>query len=61
MQAIIACLIANATSLGTYKMGDSSDIPYAILCTGDENYIRLETLRAANDYISNKFSKFNAN
>ena len=57
MQAIIACLIANATSLGTYKMGDSSDIPYTILRTVDENYIRLETLRAANDYISNKFSQ----
>lgn len=57
MQAIIACLIANATSLGTYKMGDSSDIPYTILRTVDENYIRLETLRAANDHISNKFSQ----
>lgn len=57
IQAIIACLIANATSLGTYKMGDSSDIPYTILRTVDKNYIRLETLKAANDYISNKFSQ----
>jgi TnpA family transposase len=57
IQGIIACLIANATNLGTYKMGDSSDIPYTILRTIDENYIRLETLRAASDYVSNEFSQ----
>ena len=57
IQGIIACLIANATSLGTYKMGDSCDIPYTILRTIDENYIRLETIKAANDRVSDKFSK----
>ena len=55
IQATLACIIANATSLGTYKMGNSSDIPYCFLQPIEQNLIRLDTLRAANDCISNKF------
>jgi len=55
--AIRACLIANATSLGTYKMGELSDLNYNVLHNAERNYIRLETLGKANDCIINKFTK----
>lgn len=52
-----ACIIANATNLGTYKMGDSSDLTYSFLRGIEQNLIRLETLREANDLVSIGFSK----
>jgi TnpA family transposase len=50
---IIAGLIAWATNMGLGRMGEVSDIPYHQLARTSENFIRLETLRAANDEISN--------
>lgn len=47
-----ACIIANATNLGTHKMGDSSDLTYSFLRGIEQNLIRLETLREANDLVS---------
>ena len=43
--------------LGTHKMGEASDIPYNVLRTIDKNRIRLETLHAANNRVSECFSK----
>ncbi|OGT36130.1 MAG: hypothetical protein A3F11_10285 [Gammaproteobacteria bacterium RIFCSPHIGHO2_12_FULL_37_14] len=57
LKGLCACIIANATCLGTYKMGDSSDIPYTFLQAIEQNLIRLETLREANDIVSDSFSK----
>ncbi len=44
-----ACLIAWATNMGLGRMGDISDIPFATLASTSENFLRLETLKAAND------------
>ncbi|MCF6247092.1 MAG: Tn3 family transposase [Desulfobacula sp.] len=51
--AIYACLIANGTNLGVLKMVDICDLRLASLQITDKNYIRLSTLKAANDVISN--------
>ena len=50
---LTACLIAWGTNMGIGKMGSISDIGYQVLATASENFLRLETLRAANDCISN--------
>ena len=48
-----ACLIAWATNMGLGRMGDISDIPFATLASTSENFLRPETLKAANDCVSN--------
>jgi len=53
---LTACLIAWATNMGLGKMGSISDISYQVLAAISENFIRLETLKAANDRISNATS-----
>jgi hypothetical protein len=50
---IIACLVAWGTNMGLGRMGDLSDIGYPTLSTTSDNFIRLETLREANDMVSN--------
>ena len=52
-RVIIACLVAWGTNMGLGRMGEISDIGYDILAMTSDNFIRLETLREANDYISN--------
>lgn len=54
---LIPCLIAWGTNMGLYRMGEVSDIDYSKLATISSNFIRLETLREANDCISNAISK----
>ena len=51
--AMMACIIANATNLGIYKMAQSSDLSYQRLYTQSKNFMRLETLIDANDAITN--------
>ncbi len=48
-----ACLVAWATNMGLGRMGEISDITFATLASTSENFLRLETLKAANDCISN--------
>ncbi len=48
-----ACLVAWATNMGLGRMGDISDITFATLANTSENFLRPETLKAANDCISN--------
>lgn len=50
---IYACIIANGTNLGVLQMAGISDLRLATLQMTDRNYIRLSTLIAANDVISN--------
>ncbi|OYE01953.1 Tn3 family transposase [Nostoc sp. 'Peltigera membranacea cyanobiont' 232] len=50
---IIACLIAWGNNMGMRRMGQISDISYQLLTSTSENFIRLETLKDANDLISN--------
>jgi TnpA family transposase len=54
---IVACLIAWGTNMGLGRMGEISDIDYSLLATTSDNFIRLETLREANDRISNAINK----
>jgi TnpA family transposase len=54
---ITACLIAWGTNMGLGRMGEVCDIPYHTLSTTSDNFIRLETLRDANDCISNAIAE----
>jgi TnpA family transposase len=56
-RAIIACLIAWGTNMGLGKMGDISDIGYPTLAATSESFLRLETLRNANDRVSNAIAE----
>ena len=55
--AITACLIAWGTNMGLGRMAGISDIGYQVLSTTSDNFIRLETLRGANDLVSNATAK----
>jgi hypothetical protein len=53
---IIACLIAWGNNMGMGRMGrmgQISDINYQLLASTSDNFIRLETLKEAND-LSNR-------
>ncbi len=52
-RVIRACLVAWGTNMGLGRMGEISDIPYQTLARVSENFLRLETLHAANDCVSN--------
>ena len=56
-RVLVACLIAWGTNLGLGRMGQVSDIGYAPLAATSDNFIRLETLRAANDRVSNAIAE----
>ena len=50
---ISACIIASGTNLSLPTMADISDLNFSTLYTASNNFIRLETLRNANDLVSN--------
>ena len=54
---LIACLIAWGTNLWLWQMGEISDIPFHILASVSDNFIRPETLKTANDIICNAIAK----
>ena len=51
--AIIASLMAYATNIGLGRMADICNLSYQELSTAAGNYVRLETLKEANDRIAN--------
>ena len=53
-QAIIASLMAYATNIGLGRMADICNLSYQRLSTTAGNYIRLETLKEANDRLANE-------
>lgn len=55
-EGIIACIVANGFSFGTYRMAQSCDISYSTLSNIEKNFLSLENLRDANDIISNKIA-----
>ena len=57
---IFACIVAMGTNMGLGKMVEASGLGYTSLVTTARNYLRLETLRAANDAISNATSQLPA-
>jgi TnpA family transposase len=50
---LIACILANGTNYGLYKMANISDRSMGKLRSVDDSYIRYETLTQSNDSISN--------
>ena len=56
-RAIIACLLAWGTNMGLGKMSEISDIRYYTLAATSDNFIRLETLKEANDLVSNAIAE----
>lgn len=56
-RVITACLVAWGTNMGLGRMGAISDIGYHTLFTTSDNFIRLETLREANDRVSNAIAQ----
>ena len=54
---LLAILVGNATNQGIYGMAQVSDRTYDQLSTIQANYLRLETLNAANDNINNATAK----
>ena len=55
--ALVAALLAWGTNLGLGRMGEISDISYQRLASTSDNRIRLETLKEANDRVSNGIAK----
>ena len=51
---ILACILGNGTNFGLYKIANISDRSFNDLRAAQASYLRMETLRAANDAISNK-------
>lgn len=56
-RTITACLVAWGTNMGLGRMGDISDVAYPMLSATSDNFIRPETLRAANDLVSNAIAE----
>lgn len=48
-----ACIVAWGTNMGLGRMGEISDVSAQVLARVSENYLRPETLKAANDQVSN--------
>ncbi len=51
--SLMAAIIAQAMNHGNLSMAETSDIPYHVLETAHQQCLRLATLKAANDRISN--------
>jgi TnpA family transposase len=51
--ALVASLMAYATNIGRGRMADISNLTYQELSSTASNYVRLETLKEANDRIAN--------
>ena len=51
--SLLACILAQGMGHGNWSMAEMSDIPYHILESTQQQYLRLSTLRTANDLLSN--------
>jgi TnpA family transposase len=56
-ETLVACLVAWGTNLGLGRMSEISDLTYSTLTNTSLNFIRLETLTAANDIIVNALAE----
>jgi len=50
---ILACIVGMGTNMGLWKMAEVSGLGNTSITTTARNYVRLETVRAANDAITN--------
>jgi TnpA family transposase len=55
--ALIACVVAWGTNMGIARMGQISDIGYHTIASMSDNFLRSETLREANDIVSNAIAQ----
>jgi TnpA family transposase len=55
--SLMAVIIAQAMNHGNLNMAETSDIPYHVLEAAHHQYLRLATLQAANDLISNAIAQ----
>ena len=53
---ILACIVAMGTNMGLWKMAEVSALDHQSLIGASRNYMRLETVRDANDAIANAIS-----
>jgi TnpA family transposase len=53
---LLACVVAMGTNMGLQKMAEVSRLSHAELQTTARNYLRLETLHAANDTVCNRIA-----
>jgi TnpA family transposase len=51
--AVNACVLSDALGIGIEKMAEMSDLNYNLLRSTQEDFIRIETLCAANDTVAN--------
>ena len=54
---ILACIVAMGTNMGLWKMAEVSGLAHPSLAGASRNYMRLETVRDANDAITNATAK----
>jgi hypothetical protein len=54
---LLACIIANGTNFGLSKLANISDRSLGKLRAVHDNYIRLETLKEANDRVANAVTR----
>jgi TnpA family transposase len=57
LREILACIVAMGTNMGIGKMAETSGLNAVSVGTTARNYLRLETLHAANDAITNATAK----
>jgi TnpA family transposase len=55
--ALVATLMAYATDIGLGRMAEISNLTYQELSTTANNFVRLETLQEANNYLANATAK----
>ena len=55
--ALLACVVAWGTNMGIARMGQTSDIGSHMLVSISDNFLRPETLREANDRVSNAIAQ----
>ena len=60
LREILACIVAMGTNMGLWKMVEVSGLGLTSMMTTARNYLRLETVRAANDMITNSTAKLPA-
>lgn len=56
-QVILACLVAWGTNMGLRRLGVISDIDFQALTTASDNFLRPQTLKAANDLVTNAIAE----
>ena len=57
---ILACIVAMGTNMGLWKMAEVSGLSHASLLSTARSFLRQETLRGANDAISNATARLSA-